>query len=525
MTIRLRILALLSLLCLFCIGTTWYFKRLHEDEETFGRQQRVKAMASRLQRLIGATAQPTYRYLHDFSSRDGLVEFIAKHDPEWADKNIKGMLDLYRIDQIWVLDAGGAMIYGRDRTTGSVLAAPPLPAEELQPLLQNKGPFDFHAFIGGKLFQLQGRPIIPDPAPNGPAAPAGWLIVAQHWGELRLHDLADSAEGYIALTGPTHVSDVRGEEELETWQPLRDRRGNVIAGLDYHVIDSLMEDPALEKIELALFVYNSVGAVLLVAVLMHLWILRPFSLVSRSLAARDPSPLAPLLSQQNEFGQMARSAQSSLHDREQLQQSLDERMRLGRELHDGAIQSLFGTGMAISRVQSLMTKDLPAAHKLLDETKAELNRVILDLRNHVDKADPKPLDSTFGEAVARLIQQLHGPEPVATELSIDEALVAGYALMQRSQALQFVREAISNALRHGRPSRLAVSWQRSTEGSLLLVADDGAGFDPEAVKPGGRGLGNLGERAISLGGRLEVASSPKQGTKISLKLPTPKGSV
>ena len=79
-------------------------------------------------------------------------------------------------------------------------------------------------------------------------------------------------------------------------------------------------------------------------------------------------------------------------------------------------------------------------------------------------------------------------------------------------------------MRHGRPSHLAVSWQRRTTGSLLLIADDGHGFDPEALKPGGRGLGNLTERALALGGRLEVVSQPNQGTRISLILSQPKSS-
>jgi signal transduction histidine kinase len=363
-------------------------------------------------------------------------------------------------------------------------------------------------------------PIVASPASDGRTVPAGWLIVAKHWDELVLQDLADSAQGHIALTGPAHAGDAL-PEELEVWLPLRDQHGRPIAGLDYHVMDAMGEDPAMEDIELSLFIFNGAGALVLVSVLMHFWILRPFSLVRASLVSHDPALLAPLLNQPNEFGQMARLVRSSIHDRDQLQQLLDERMRLGLELHDGVIQSVYGTGMALSRVQSLMSRDLPAAQKLLDETRAELNRIILELRRQIEQADPKPLDTTFGEAVARLIQQLQGPGPVTTELDIDEKLVASHALAHRSQALQFVREAISNALRHGHPSRLSVSWQHTPGGSVLQVGDDGVGFDPKAVAAGGRGLGNLGERAVSLGGRLEIDSRPNHGTTVALKLPTP----
>jgi signal transduction histidine kinase len=522
MTIRIRILALLSLLSLFCIGTTQYFKRLHANEEVFDRELRVRQMSTRLQRLVGAISRPALRYLHDYSERSGMVEFLAHPDPAWAEKNIRGVLDQYRLDSVWVLDANRNVIYGRDRRTDSALTALPLPAGELAALLQRNEAFDFHAFVGVKHYQIQGMPINAPAVLERQGAPPGWLIAATLWDELVLRDLADAAQGRVTVTPSTHVNDALPEIELEVWQPLLDCRGRAIAGLDYHMIDPQGEDPAMEEIELSLFILNGAGAIVLVGVLMHFLILRPFSILRASLVGSDPVLLAPLLRQQDEFGQIARIVQTSMRDREQLQQSLEERLRLGRELHDGAIQSIYGTGMALSRVQSLMGRDLPAANALLDETRDELNRVILDLRRHIDQADPKPLDTSFGEAVARLIQQLHGPGPVGTELNIDEDLVSSHPMLQRSQTLQFVREAISNAVRHGRPTRLAVSWQRTPEGSVLTVGDDGVGFDPKTIKAGGRGLANLSERALSLGGHLEIDSGHNKGTRICLKLPTPK---
>ena len=521
MTIRLRILALLTLLSLFCVGTTQYFNRLHQNEDVLSRQQRMKNVSARLQRLVGSLSRSTNRYLHDYSGRSGMAGFLANGEPAWAEKNIKSMMEPYHFDLVWVLKADGTVVYGLDRSADSGPTAPPLPPDGLRRLLERNVPFDFYASLGGKLHQVQGRPILAGEDLNRQTAPLGWLVVAKHWDDLLLQDLDDPAQGRILLTPATHASDAR-PEELEAWLPLLDDRGHAIAGVDYHVLDPLEEDPAMEQLEFLLFVLNGAGAVLLVGVLMHFWIMRPFSLVRNSLAARDPALLVPLLNQRNEFGQMARLVQSSMHDRDQLQEVLEERMRLGRELHDGVIQSVYGTGMALSRAQSLMGRDQPAAEKLLDETKVELNRIILDLRRHIEKADPKPLETSFGAAVAQLIRQFHGPEPVAMELEIDEDLVARYASLLRIQALQFVREAVSNAMRHGLPTRIVVSWQGTPEGSTLLVGDNGVGFDPTAVTKGGRGLGNLGERAVSLGGRLEIESRPNHGTRVCLMLPTPK---
>lgn len=524
MTLRLRILALLSLLSLVFLGTFLFLESIQQNENSLAQQKRQADLAQRLQRLVNTTSRSTYRYLRNYSARSGMLEFISSRDPAWAEKNLKGRMDTYRIDSVWVLKPDGAVVYGLNRPTDSVLTVPPIPTEELSALLRAKEHFSFYASLGDGLYQIQGMPILPATDLDRRGAADGWLLAAKRWGQPMLEDLADAGQGRVELTPAQHKANAAAPDELEAWLPLLDHRGQPIAGLDYRVANPLAEDPAQEHLEIVLFVLNSAGILLLLAVLLHYWILRPFSLMRRSLALGDPAPLAPLLGQRDEFGQMARLVQSSLIDRERLALNLEERTRLGRELHDGAIQSIYGAGMALSSAQSLMTRDLPAAQKLLHETRDELNRIILELRSHVERVDPQPLDSSFGEAVARLIQLLHGPGPVTTELDIDESLVADHAPLLRSHVLQFVREAVSNALRHGRPSRISVSWRRTAEGSALMVGDDGQGFDPETIRPGGRGLGNLSERAVALGGRLDIDSEPNRGTRVSLKLSCPKAS-
>jgi signal transduction histidine kinase len=514
MTIRLRILTLLSLLSLVCIGVFAFFSHAQEKEEADDRRQRAVELSARLQRLVSASSRPMFRYLSNYAGRTGMAEFLAHPDPAWAEKQLRDPMDSFWVDSIWVLTADGRLLYAAHQPAGTTLTTPPLPAGELQPWFRKNQPFSFHAMMADGLYQIQGMPIA---AADHPSMAAGWLLAARQWDRAWLEDLTGAGRGRVALTAATRPPATGSGPELAAWLPLLDHRGRAIAGLDYRVQDLLGKESPHEKIERALFMINSVGVVLLVGVLLHYWILRPFSFLRASLLAGDPAPLAPLLPQKNEFGQVAGMVQSGMRDRARLEQSLAERVRLARELHDGAIQGVYGAGMALSRVQALMRRDLPAAHQLLDDTRAELNRIIGDLRGHINQADPRPLDSSFGEAVTRLIQQFC--TPVATDLDIDETVVAAHAPLFRSEVLQLVREAVSNALRHGRPSRLAVSWRRTPAGSTLVVSDDGVGFDPQTVKPGGRGLGNLHARAASLGGRLEIKSNPGEGTRVCLQLP------
>ena len=524
MTIRIRILALLALLSLIFGGTAFLIHHLQAREGALLSQVRERELGLRLQRLVSSTSRPAYRYLRNYSGRAAMVEFLSNRDPAWAEKYIKGRMDLYRIDTVWVLNAEGKVIYGMDRPTESDLAEPPLPAKEMQALFQRNSQFNFFAPLSDSLYQIQGMPIVAMGDLDRQTPALGWLVVAQHWGQPVLDDMSDAGQGRVGLTPPSPPPDIQSGQELKAWIPLLNQQGRPVAGLDYRVPLPNMERNTLEFLEHSVYLIGSGGAIILMGVLMHLWILRPFTVVRTSLITRDQSLLAPLLIQRNEFGQMARVVRSSMRDREHLQQSLEERIRLGSELHDGAIQGVYGAGMALTRVQSLMGKDLAAANKLLDETRVELNHIIAELRRHIEKVDPKPVDTPFGEAVARLIAQLHGPGPVCTELNIDEQLVARHGSLHRSQALQFVREAVSNALRHGHPTCISVLWQSTPEGSKLVVADDGVGFKPEDTRPGGRGLGNLGERAVSLGGHLEIDSGPDLGTRISVYLPPPKSS-
>ena len=423
----------------------------------------------------------------------------------------------YEVTAAWLLLPDGSIRLAMGSQIDTRAPSVPISAAEWVDRLKGGANFRFFEFIGDALHEIQGVPV--HASVEEGKRTIGWLLAARPWDSRRLEELADSAGGRLMLTGERHLSDARPDEELEAWMPFQDHRGRAIAGLDFHVAEPLEEDPALEKMELTLFLVNGGAALLLIGVLLQAWVLRPFALVGASLRSRDPGPLASLLPKQDEFGDMARTVQSALADRAQLKQSLEERIRLGRELHDGAIQGVYASGLALSRAQSLINRNVPEAHQLLEETKAELNRIIWDLRRQIEQADPAQAREDFGEAVRRIVRLFSGPDEVTTTIDVDEDLVALYSPLHRGQALQFVREGVSNAIRHGRPKHLSVSWQQEGNGSLLLIIDDGVGFDPLAIASAGRGLGNLHERAVNLGGTLAISSSPSKGTRLSLKLP------
>jgi signal transduction histidine kinase len=83
-----------------------------------------------------------------------------------------------------------------------------------------------------------------------------------------------------------------------------------------------------------------------------------------------------------------------------------------------------------------------------------------------------------------------------------------------AQVLRIAQEALGNALRHSQARRIKVRLDERA----LVVADDGRGFDPGAVRGRRLGLTSMAERATELGARLKVDSAPGNGTRIRLEL-------
>ncbi len=521
MTIKIRIILLLSVLALCASLFFWHFQWTQNVEEANEQQAQSQAQVTRLQQLATGSFRSVYRVLRNYSSRAEMVDSVVKRDPSWVENYVRGKLSIYRVDALWVVSGQGALISGYDHIADKPLAGLPLPAEELRGLLQQNRFFSFAVFLEGDLYQVQGLPIRAKAKLNSSDSAPGWLLAARRWDEAVLDDLADAAQAKVTLTSaaPAHEGDLAASGR-EVWLPVLDHRGQPLAGLSIQTKSAPSEDSADESLETTYFILSNAGLILVVGLMLQFWILRPFRRIHASLAGGDPSKLAPLLEQKDEFGDMARVLQASLRNSEQLQRSIDSRAQLGRDLHDGVVQGIFAAGMTLSRVQSLVAKDPPAAQQLLNETRDALNRIILELRGHIEEIKPNLQDIPFGEAVEQVIKQLQGPTPARVMLDLDDDLIARQSAHFLNQTLQFVREAVSNAMRHGQPSQLAVSWQRTPDGSRLTVFDNGVGFDLQTPKPGGYGLNNLSERALALGGRLEINTVPGWGTQIGLILPT-----
>jgi signal transduction histidine kinase len=216
-----------------------------------------------------------------------------------------------------------------------------------------------------------------------------------------------------------------------------------------------------------------------------------------------------------------RRAQEDAQLKQQLlTQSFDDRVRLGRDLHDGIIQSLYAVGLTLESLRTLLKTDPAAAEQRLEETRTALNTTIRDVRAYITGLAPENLRRAgFAQSLETVLADLGASRAVEFDIKVDDEATALLTPDQTLEALQIAREAVSNALRHGGATRITLRLHLGDGEVGLLVQDNGCGFDAAAPHAGGHGLGNMQARAERLGARLRVTSHPRDGTRVVLTLP------
>ena len=198
-----------------------------------------------------------------------------------------------------------------------------------------------------------------------------------------------------------------------------------------------------------------------------------------------------------------------------------ERDRIGRDLHDGIIQSLYAVSLSLEDVPEIMVSSPAEAEGRVDSAIDSLQSSIRELRNFIYGLRPETLDGAdVAAGVAALTEQFRYNTLVDVQLDIDAHAGRDLSPEQGAELLQLVRESLSNAARHSRARRLDLTFKRDDDHATLVVADDGLGFDAAApVPPGHHGLGNMQARAKAIGATLRVESASGQGTRIIVELP------
>ena len=195
-----------------------------------------------------------------------------------------------------------------------------------------------------------------------------------------------------------------------------------------------------------------------------------------------------------------------------------ERERIGMDLHDGIIQSIYAIGMHVDQLRA--TCEGQHAEEL-GRVIADLDRVVEDIRKYIRNLETIGSDpSTLNECLKATLQRVNSSETLVVDIEIPDVPLLFSASIVES-ICQIIQEALSNVVRHAQATHVRIAGVMAG-GDLLqiTVLDDGFGFDlGKARHNGGLALANMQKRARLYGGNVEIESQAGQGTRLTISIP------
>jgi signal transduction histidine kinase len=199
---------------------------------------------------------------------------------------------------------------------------------------------------------------------------------------------------------------------------------------------------------------------------------------------------------------------------------VEERARIGMDLHDGIIQSIYAVGLTLESVKLVIPDQPEKGDKLLDRAIHGLNDTIRDIRNFILDLRPQRFRGDIDVGIGRLVREFQANAMVSVMLDVEQEAVASLPTPVARAIFLTTQEALANIARHARATEVMVRARQDKGMIELVVEDNGRGFDTDTQNQTiGHGLSNMRARADELEGSCVIWSMPGQGTRIELSLP------
>ena len=200
---------------------------------------------------------------------------------------------------------------------------------------------------------------------------------------------------------------------------------------------------------------------------------------------------------------------------------LQERERIGMDLHDGIIQALYGIGLNLQNTRMHLGEDQQATDERLNQATQALDAAIRNIRAYILNLRPRQLqDENLLVGMRGLIREFEANTLVEVELQGEDEEAAGLPPINAMALFHIFQEALANIARHAEATKVNVRVWRVDQRVMLRVSDDGVGFDSTRMEQRiGHGLANMKTRAQNTGGGIEFISIRKQGTTILAWVP------
>ena len=198
-----------------------------------------------------------------------------------------------------------------------------------------------------------------------------------------------------------------------------------------------------------------------------------------------------------------------------------ERARLARELHDETGQALASILLGLRQLEDSVETD--EARKATADLRELVVATLQDVRRLAVELRPSALDD-FGlvPAVERLAATVSAPSGPTVDVA---ARLGDTRLGQETETVLYriVQESLTNIVKHAAAGHVSITLVRKAASAVVVVEDDGSGFDPDGIRDGALGIAGMRERVALVGGKLTLETSPGAGTTLVAEVPAPDG--
>ena len=200
---------------------------------------------------------------------------------------------------------------------------------------------------------------------------------------------------------------------------------------------------------------------------------------------------------------------------------LEERERIGMDLHDGTIQSIYGVGLALENARMLLRENPKVAEDRLQKAMEDLNHTIRDIRSYILDLRPRQLQGeSLIEGLGRLVSEFRQNTKVEVSLAGPKEPLSDLPQMHAMSLFHICQEALANIAKHAKASKVTIDLWTTSDRVLLEVSDDGQGFELDKTnKTVGHGLANMQTRVQNVGGDVDITSASGEGTSILAWVP------
>jgi signal transduction histidine kinase len=204
---------------------------------------------------------------------------------------------------------------------------------------------------------------------------------------------------------------------------------------------------------------------------------------------------------------------------------IEERRRIAREIHDGVAQSLGYLNMKTKLVSDSASLDNNGqAFKDLSEIQKVVQGTYDDIRESIDQLSREIRNVPIISALSSYITEFGTHNDIQVDFDYPKPF-PGLSPVAELQLFRIAQEALTNIRRHALATEVKIKLEGTDETVHMMIKDNGKGFRLEKLEdspPGYHGLNIIRERAETLGGELDITTSPGEGTELMVTLPLEK---